>query len=134
MGDPTISGPAATPENDGVPNLLKYLFDINPNEVMSVADRAALPTVGMTTTGGTPCITLTYREYAGMTGVTVNVQTSSDLQNWSPLTLTTTSPPPATTYTLQQVNTDFITGDPIIQAQVPVTGSKQFIRLNVTQP
>ena len=44
--DPTIGGPMATPENDGVTNLLKYFFDINPTSVMSVADCAALPTGG----------------------------------------------------------------------------------------
>jgi hypothetical protein len=33
-----------------------------------------------------------------------------------------------------QTGTDSTTGDPIIKAQVPVTGTKQFIRLNVTQP
>jgi autotransporter-associated beta strand protein len=129
-----ISSPAtATPLNDGIPNLLKYLDDIDPTAPMSTADRAALPAVGTTTITGTPYLTLTFREYALETGITVNVQTSPDLQTWTTLTLTTTTPTP-TTYTLQQVDTDSTTGDPIMQVQVPITGTKQFIRLNVTSP
>jgi len=116
--------PAATPENDGVPNLLKYLYDINPSSPMTAADRAALPTLGMTTIGGTTYLTLTYQQDAALTGVTINVQTSPDLQTW-----TTVSPPDLS----QQVGTD--SGDPIMEVGVKATGAtKQFIRLNVTMP
>jgi hypothetical protein len=132
-GGPSISDPNAIPESDGVVNLNKYLFDINPIEVMSATDRAALPAVGMSTTGGIHYLTLTYRQYAGISGISVNVQTSADLRTWTTLTLTTTIPTPAT-YTLQQVSTDLNTGDPIMQVQVPSIGTREFIRLNVTQP
>ncbi len=117
-----------TPEKDSVPNLLKYVYDINPSGPMNGLDRAALPTVGIdtTTTPGTQYLTLTYRQYAALTDVTINVQTSSDLQNWS------TVNPPAL---FKQVSTDSITGDPIMEVGVKLTGAKQqFIRLNVTQP
>jgi hypothetical protein len=128
LGEPNISGPNATPENDGIPNLLKYLFDIDPANPMSAADRAALPVVGLDTTStpGTEYLTLTYRESASATGITVNVQTSSDLQTW-----TTVSPPDLS----QQVGTDLTTGDPIMEVGVTANGStEQFIRLNVTSP
>jgi hypothetical protein len=117
--------PAATPENDGVPNLLKYLYDINPTTPMNSADLAALSVVGLdtTTTPGTKYITLTYRENPFASGLTINVQTSSDLQTW-----TTVSPPDLS----KQVGTDLTTGDPIMEVGVIVNSpSKQFIRLNV---
>ena len=117
----SISGPAATPENDGIPNLLKYLYDVNPSGYMSAADRSALPIIGMSMEGD---LTLTYRQNPLMTGITVNVQTSGDLKAWQ----TMTNP------TLIQIGTDSTTGDPMMQVQVPVTGPTQFIRLNVTSP
>lgn len=130
--NPITSGPSATPENDGVPNLLKYLYDIDPSEPMTAADRAALPTVGMTTIKGTNYLTLTYREYQQLDpSVIVNVQSSSDLQTWTTLPQGQTAT--ETTCTLQKVNTDPTTGDPIMQAAVLVTGTKQFVRLQVTQ-
>jgi cyclophilin family peptidyl-prolyl cis-trans isomerase len=126
----TVSGPAAMPKNDGVPNLLKYLCDINPKVPMSAADHAKLPTGGTTsiTASGvtTQYVTLTYHQYALKTGITVSVQTSSDLQTW-----TTVSNP-----TIVAVGNDTTTAnnDPIFQVQVPATGTEQFLRLNVTQP
>ena len=124
MADPTISGPTATPQNDGVSNLLKYLFDINPSTVMSATDTAAMPVSGTATQNGSLYLTLTFRENPNTSGITVNVQTSPDLQNWTTLT----NP------TIIQTGTDPTTGDPIMQVQVPTTGSTQFIRLNVTSP
>jgi len=121
LSEATVSGPTATPDNDGVPNLLKYVFDINPLGSMNAADCAALPVVG--TSGGGQYLTLTYRQYAQMVGVTIYVQTSSDLQTW-----TTVSNP-----TITQTGTDS-NGDAIMQAEVPVSGTAQFIRLNITQP
>ncbi len=134
-GNSTVTGLSATPENDGVPNLLKYLYNINPAEPMTAADWAGMPVAGMSTIGASQYLTLTYRQYALETGITVNVQTSPDLQNWTTLTLTNTSPPTNTaTYTLQPVSTDPTTLDPIMQVEVPFSGTSEFIRLNVTSP
>ena len=88
LADPTISGPNATPENDGVTNLTKYFFDVNPAEVMTPADIAALPAVGTTTNNGLLYLTLTYRENPLASGVSLQVQTSPDLQTWQPVTPT----------------------------------------------
>lgn len=45
-----FSGPPTdTPHGDGVPNLLKYVYDIHPNTTMSSADRANLPALASTT-------------------------------------------------------------------------------------
>jgi len=123
LSDPAISGAAAIPQHDGVPNLLKYLFNINPSVPMSALDRAALPVTGMATNGGNQYLTLTYRQYASERGLTVNVQTSSDLQSWQTVTPDIT----------QQLGLDPNTGDPIIQVEVNTAGApKKFIRLNVT--
>jgi len=93
---------------------------------MSASDRAALPVGGKTTISGTTYLTLTYRQNALKTGTTVNVQTSPDLQTWT----TVTNPK------VVQIGNDTSTteGDPILQVQVPATGTRLFLRLNVTQP
>ena len=127
VANTAISGPTATPENDGVPNLLKYVYDINPAQAMTQASYAAMPQtdIDTTTTPGTTYLTLTYRQYAKLTGVTIQVQTSPDLQNWTTVT------PSITT----QVGTDATTGDPIMEDEVNTNGqSSEFIRLNVTSP
>jgi len=122
--------PTATPENDGVCNLLKYLFDINPTTTMQAADIAAMPAAGTMTTGGTQNLTLTFRQYKFATGITVHVQASTDLKNWTTLNLDQIPAP----YTIQQTGTDSNTGDPIMQVRVPCSGLAEFIRLNFTQP
>jgi len=121
---PIATGGAATPENDGIPNLLKYLYDINPTRAMTAADRTALPVFNTIVTGGTKYLTLTYRHYMFETGINLNVQTSSDLKTW-----TTVANP-----TQNQIGTDPTTGDSIMQVQVAVTSAREFIRLNVTSP
>jgi hypothetical protein len=118
----------ATPFKDGVSNLLKYLFDINPSQFISATDETALPVVGINSISGTSYLTLTYRQNSLMTGITVNVQTSPDLQNW------TTISPSNPSYISQNAGTDPITSDPIMQVGVKTSGSKMFIRLNVTMP
>lgn len=122
---PSFIAPASIPLNDGVPNLLKYLYNINPSGPMSANDRAALPVVGMTTISGTKYLTLTYRQNAQKIDASVYVQTSSDLQTWTTVANPTITP---------TGTTDSITHDPFMQVQVLATGTKQFIRLNVTQP
>jgi hypothetical protein len=123
-GGTTVIGPAGTPENDGVPNLLKFLFDIDPTTPMSATDHAALPVVGTTSNSETKYLTLTYRQFALIGGITINAQTSPDMQTWT----TVVNP------TIIQTGNDPSTGDPIMQMQVPMSGTRQLIRLNVTGP
>jgi uncharacterized delta-60 repeat protein len=116
--------PSATPEGDSVPNLLKYVFDIDPARSMTPGDRAALPTVGETSNGED--LTLTFRQNSLLTGTTVAVQTSVDLQTWTTLT----DP------TIDVLSVDPANNDETLQVQVPVdtSTSKQFIRLRVSSP
>ena len=125
----TALSPTATPQNDGVDNLLKYVFDINPTQPMSATDRAALPIMGIDSTDspGIEYLVLSYRQNPWISGVTVTVQTSFDLKTW-----TDVIPPNFS----QQIGTDPITGDPIVKVGVtmPPGVKQQYIRLNVTQP
>jgi len=117
------AAPTATPLHDGVPNLLKYLYDISPAQPMTASDQAAMAVVGIdkTTSAGTKYLTLTYRKNALAAGLTVNVQTSTDLINW-----TTVTPDVD-----QQTGTDD-NGDPIMEVGVDASNTNQrFIRLSV---
>jgi len=116
-----VGGINAVPQNDGISNLQKYAANIDPTKIMTIADRAALPTIGAAA-GGTQ-LTLTYRVSRLAIGITMTPQTSTDLQNWS------------TVSTITQTGTDMNTGDPIYQAIVNTTGSnRQFIRLKISMP
>jgi uncharacterized delta-60 repeat protein len=125
LTNPSLSGPTATPQNDGVPNLLKYLCDIDPSRPMTAADTAALPGTGTTTVGATQYLTLTYRQNSLLTGVAVNLQTSSDLKTWQTVTPSFTQNPAR----------DAATGDPMIEDGVQWDGTTPlFIRLEVSSP
>ena len=117
-------GATGTPKNDDVPNLLKYFCDVNPTHAITATDRDALPVGGTTLIDGAEYITLTYRQNALASGLTPVIQSSTDLVTWTT----------AANANISQIGTDALTGDPIIQAAVPVTTTRQFIRLNVTAP
>ena len=92
---------------------------------MTAADTAALPVTAMTTVNNIPYLTLSYRQYALATGITINVQTSADLKSWQTVTPDSS----------QTTGTDPVTGDPLIEDQVSAANStRKFIRLNVTMP
>jgi cyclophilin family peptidyl-prolyl cis-trans isomerase len=121
----TVTGATAVPFHDGVPNLYKYLFDIDPSQPMTDAERSALPVLGSTTSNGTTFLTLTYRQSSTATGLAIVAQTSSDLVNWT--TVPNANP--------IQVNTDTTTtpNDPIMLIAIPASGPRQFVRLSITQ-
>lgn len=143
MNDPDISGTNATPQNDGVPNILKYVCDINPSAPITASNRGFLPALGMTPISGTTYLTLTYHQISSLSGVAVSVQTASSLTPGIGVSPGIVGPSAIATSPWQtwqgspdfppiiQIGTDTTTGDKIMEARVPVTGSKQFIRLNV---
>ncbi|MES2658954.1 MAG: immunoglobulin domain-containing protein [Verrucomicrobiota bacterium] len=127
LGLPEISGRMATPQNDGLPNLLKYLFNINPAVPMTAADHAALPSASTETFYENDYLVLTYRRNAAATGVTVYLQASAGLESGSWETKM-----PDVTETLP---TDALTGDCIVRLKMQVTDlSQRFVRLMVTSP
>jgi hypothetical protein len=100
----------ADPAGDGVINLLKRAFNLNPL---------------VTQTNGIPYgtlsganFTLTYRKSLAATDLIFQVQCSSDLVNWTTSGITDTV-----------VSSDGFTE--IHAATIPVTSSEQFMRLNV---
>lgn len=128
LADTAISGPEAAPLQDGVPNVLKFLHNIEPMLPMSSEDRAALPKLGLETAGEVNYLTLTYRDNAEATNLTVEVQASSDLLQdpWESMT------PDVIEYL---PDPDPVTGDPIKRVKVDVTGLENaFIRLKVSIP
>jgi len=119
------SGAMATPQKDGVSNLLKYFLDIDPTIKMNAADRTALPVAGMITSGGISYLTLTYRKNISATGIATTVQVSSDLKTWLSVTPDFT----------RNLGYDANTGDPIIEVGVNTAGAtREFIRLDVSLP
>lgn len=119
---PNISDPSAMPLGDGATNLLKYFCNIVPTVIMNASDRLALPMVGQTVDG--QYLTLTYRQSSSAGGVSAIVQTSFDLKTWQVVS----------NQNVIQIGTDSSTGDPIMQAKIPINGSRQFVRLNVSKP
>lgn len=72
--DPAIAGPDADPSGDGVTNLLKYAFGLDPN----VISTSGVPTVDVT--GGTSI--LNYTRVPSATDLTYIAEWSSDLSDW----------------------------------------------------
>lgn len=114
----------ASPQGDGVPNLLKYACRINPSTAMTSADRAALPTLGTASVGGTNYLALTWRKNASTTSVAYTLQVSTDCQNWTNVTPDLT----------QNIGLDPVTHDPLVQVGVAMTGAKKFIRMQFSMP
>jgi O-glycosyl hydrolase len=124
------AAPNATPQNDGVTNLVKYFCDINPTRAMSATDLSALPKVTVTTVGGFPYLALNYRQNPNQTGLGVVLESSPDLQTWQNVQTQDDND-----YMTQAVGNDSTTGDPIIQQGIKTNGNtKLFVRLNVTLP
>jgi sugar lactone lactonase YvrE len=110
----TISGPLASPSKDGVSNLLKYAFGLDPHEPAT----GGLPTTALV--GGQ--LTLTYTQVLAATDLDYTPEWSNDLITWSAEGITEGiigSPPPGSP--TQQV-----------RASIPMGAAKaKFIRLNV---
>lgn len=125
LNDIDLSLPAATPKNDGVPNVMKYLCHIDPSAVLGDADKGALPVMNVIEKDAKEYLTLQHRKNPAASDLNVEVQVSTDLKNWQTVTPDN----------MQTVGIDPQTGDPIIQYQVDTLGAEQkFIRLNVTAP
>jgi N-acetylneuraminic acid mutarotase len=120
------SSPTSKPQNDGVSNLLKYLYNIDPSRPMNAMDRAAMPAGGPQPIGQNTYLTLTYRRNTLATDVVIEVQTSIDLVNWETV-IPDIGPEP--------IGADTLTGDPIIQVGAICTNiPKMFIRLKIIAP
>lgn len=124
QANPAVSGLVATPQGDGVPNLLKYALNLDPKRAVSSDDASALP-VSTVETGDTSYLALTYRQNKAATGIVYELQTSDDLLTWQ-----TVAPDIS-----EVVGTDSTTGDSVVRKKVQLNGeTKKFIRLKVISP
>lgn len=119
---PGSRDPADDPNADGVPNLLAYLFRIDPMASGVGGDPGALPRIGGASEGGRRYLVLTYRRNRNASEVTEEIQISATLAPGSWL--------PATPASTEVIGTDPATGDPVVRAKVDVTGmAKAFLRI-----
>jgi fibronectin type 3 domain-containing protein len=75
--DPAIIGPAATPAGDGISNLLKSFYGLDP----ATNAGAAPVSSGKDNTGN---MVFNFRIAKNLTGVTYQIQESTDLIHWTP--------------------------------------------------
>jgi hypothetical protein len=89
-----ISGPAADPDHVGMPNFLRYAFNLNARGPVGSAT-----TMGTTGTGAQRYLTLAFDRRAAGTDLSYIVEGSTNLVNWS--TVTTYTPGSPTRVTAQ---------------------------------
>jgi hypothetical protein len=113
LADPAISGDAADPAGDGIPNLLKYALDLDPNSA------EPNPFVPAASNG---LFTVTYPVSASASDVALGIEWSTNLVNWVP---------GATVF--QKLNvTDQVTNQ-IITIGAPAATPAGFIRFSATR-
>lgn len=78
LADPSISGPDADADGDGVANLLEYAFGGDPRS----ASRSVLPANGTIDVGGETYLTITYTRSSDASDLDYQVEASGDLSAW----------------------------------------------------
>jgi aryl-phospho-beta-D-glucosidase BglC (GH1 family) len=78
LANPAISGAAADPDHDSLPNYLEYALGLNPK----VGEPSLAPHLQIETIGGQPAATFTYTSNTNATDAILTVQTSTNLINW----------------------------------------------------
>ncbi|MES2924052.1 MAG: choice-of-anchor Q domain-containing protein [Verrucomicrobiota bacterium] len=73
--NPLIAGPSASPTGDGMSNLLKYAFGLDP----LIASAGSAPVMGLSSGS----LTLTYTKFLSASDLLYTVEWSPDLVNWS---------------------------------------------------
>lgn len=128
QGNPAISGPTANPTGDGVVNLLKYAFNLDPKKTIGsppaqpAPNLTGLPVVGTLSGVGGPFLTLTYRRLAAVFDLQYGIEQSTALgSGFSPISAT--QEVLSTTGTVETV-----------RARVPIGANPHlFLRLRVTK-
>ena len=78
LADPKVSGTAACPAGDGVPNLLRYALDLSP----AANAASALPVVSVTAIDGDRYLTLKFTRWVAPTDIVYVPEVSGDAQTW----------------------------------------------------
>ena len=128
----------ATPSGDGIPNLLKFAFGMNP----LLASTAGLPTSGVQSFSGQKYVTFTFKRALAATDVTCNVDISGNLagswnqgSSYSPANGDVLSNA-YTTQVSRTNNGDGVTETIVVRDNVPLTSANPFrcMHLRVTRP
>jgi hypothetical protein len=82
FADPTASGDQADPDDDGIPNLLEYAQGTNP----LVLNEAPKLTASLSMADGGTSLVLNFRRLLLAHELDYRVESSPDLQTWSPMT------------------------------------------------
>jgi fibronectin type 3 domain-containing protein len=115
--DANITGPAATPDGDGVPNILKYFYGLSPGVSANTTTAPA-----NTTTDNSNHILFTFRLGKNLTGVIYSIQSSPDLLTWTDTGVTATVLSDQGAYYL-------------MQAAIPLGSAPSlYLRLKITTP
>ncbi|MCU0797137.1 MAG: chitobiase/beta-hexosaminidase C-terminal domain-containing protein [Akkermansiaceae bacterium] len=110
----------AEPYNDGIPNLLKYAFNMNltAGNTLAPGGNSGLPLI---TVNSTPQLSITFirRKASTNPGVSYHVDATGNLENWSPLDLSTA--------TLQSIDSQWER----VTVTDPTSGEKRFARVRI---
>ena len=120
--NPARSGPAADPNQNGLPNLLERVFALDP---LASSEDAQVSTLEFSQADGHAYLAIEYRLSGGATDLSLNLENSPDLASgsWAPI-----NPP------VETVSYDPVTSDRIIRRKVDITGQlTSFVRLKVTE-
>jgi endonuclease I len=117
QGNAQISGAAADPDGDGVPNLLEYVFNRDPRH----GETGPASTSSYLRVGGTDYIYLSFPRNRNATDVTLSCESSINLKTWSPAAAEPVSA------TVTNFETEQVT------LRVPVSSTPFFVRLRATE-
>src|SRR5690625_3801227 len=118
LNDPSVGGPEGDPDNDGIPNLLEFAFGGDP----TASDRSILPVVGTSDAPGEERLTISFSRLHDDSGLTYEVEGSSDLSEWTLIWSSEEAPYSSVEPIVVETVED---SEPINDA------SKRFLRVNV---
>ena len=124
LANSAISGDTAAPAGDGIPNLMKYAFDLNP----FVAGTGGLPELTVQNVGGSNYLAISYTRVLFVTDISYTVQVSDDLATWN-------SGPSFTAQLGPPIDNGDGTQTVTVQDLVPIdSAAKRFIRVQISHP
>jgi N-acyl-D-amino-acid deacylase len=119
LADPTVSGDNADPDSDGIPNLLEYASGTDPRTSNAPPKLAA----SVNATSGQPSLVVCFRRLLMAYELNYNLESSTDLLSWSPVTGQVDEP---------SLNTDG-TVTTSVHLGSPADSSARFFRLRVSR-
>ncbi|MBK8475725.1 MAG: hypothetical protein IPL39_05285 [Opitutaceae bacterium] len=116
--DPTVGGPQADPDFDGLCNLLEYAFSRDP--------RSAEHSTPLDFTGGVAAPSFSFEQPHAVADLTYALESSVDLRNWTEV--------PFTEYTRSATAVSPTVDRIVLELAVPPPTARQFYRLQVARP